>query len=134
MISSQSFPLHFFHSKPTSWPPLFHIPWLADSFHSFWGRRWYQTERRLFIFSGGVPGRILFGEAGYVMGVFFASGLYHECAFYTMGHGWDTRMVVFFLMQGLGVCFERWRKTIAGRRVGGMTGRRWTFVFVALSG
>lgn len=113
--------------SPSLWPPLFDNPWISDSLHDFWGRRWHQTMRQTFLIIGGYPGRLIAGELGFVMGIFLVSGLYHEYGFYTIGRGWDNRMVLFFVFQGFGVILERLWKVVTGRRVGGLFGTLWVY-------
>lgn len=113
--------------SPLSWPPVVGHPWLADSMHRFWAREWHQLLRRTFIIYGGIPGRWLGGNLGMLLGTFLASGLFHECAMYSMGRGCDPSAIIFFAMQGPVLLLERlWRKT-TGRRVRGIYGRLWVY-------
>ena len=114
-------------SLPSSWPPILDDPWSSDSLHVFWSKRWHQLLRRTFMVYGGYPGKWLFGNFGMVQGVFIASGLYHECALYTMGRGFDHRVTLFFAMQApLLVCEKLWQK-MTGRKVVGPFGRLWVY-------
>ena len=68
------------------------------------------------------------------IGTFLASGFFHECTILAMGHEWDSRVPLFFLMQGGSVIGERiWRKT-TGRRVGGFLGRMWVYFDIIILG
>ncbi|KAI0043453.1 hypothetical protein FA95DRAFT_1563311 [Auriscalpium vulgare] len=112
---------------PSAWPPVMDNPWAAESLHDFWAKRWHQLLRQTFLVYGGIPGRKLAGNVGLVLGTFFASGLYHECTMYAMGRGWDSRVPVFFLLQGGAVIGERVWRRVTGRRVGGFLGRLWVY-------
>jgi len=116
-----------FDSSPKSWPPVTDDPWSANSMHTLWGKHWHQLLRQTFLVLGGYPGRWLAGDIGMLFGVFIASGLFHECAMYSMGRGFDHNVSLFFTMQGPIMIFERlWRK-VTGRRVGGWPGRLWVY-------
>ena len=56
--------------------------------------------------------------------------LYHEAAIYTLGRGFDVRVVLFFFLQGEAVLLERLWKKVTGKRVGGAIGKLWTYVIV----
>jgi len=117
----------FFESSPSSWPPVVDHPWGADSMHAFWSMHWHQLLRRTFMVFGGYPGKWLAGNTGMVLGAFVASGLFHECAMYSMARGFDHRGVTFFAIQGPFLIGERlWRK-VSGRRVAGWSGRLWVY-------
>ncbi|KAG5648358.1 hypothetical protein DXG03_004930 [Asterophora parasitica] len=100
-----------FDSAPTSWPPVVDDPWSADSMHTLWAKRWHQLLRQTFLVLGGYPGKWLAGDFGMLFGTFIASGLFHECAMYSMGRGFDHTVSLFFTMQGPILVLERmWRK------------------------
>ncbi|VDB91438.1 unnamed protein product [Peniophora sp. CBMAI 1063] len=120
--------------SPTSWPPVLDAPWAAESLHDFWARRWHQLLRQTFYIWGGRPGRALFGNIGLVLGTFLASGLFHECSMYAMGKGWDTRVPVFFLLQGGSVIGERIWRRVTGRRVDGILGTAWVYFDIGILG
>ncbi|KAI0056101.1 hypothetical protein BV25DRAFT_1832567 [Artomyces pyxidatus] len=117
----------FLGHSPTSWPPVMDNPWAAESLHDFWAKRWHQLLRQTFLVYGGIPGRMLAGNVGLVLGTFLASGLYHECTIYAMGRDWDSRVPLFFLVQGGAVIGERVWRRMTGRRVGGFLGRLWVY-------
>ena len=122
-----------FDSLPTSWPPVMGNPWSADSMHRFWSKEWHQLLRQTFMVYGGYPGKWLAGDLGMLFGAFLASGLFHECAMYSMNRGFDSSVILFFGAQGPVLILERlWRK-FTGRRVGGTNGRLWVYfiLFVA---
>jgi hypothetical protein len=120
--------------SPTSWPPVLDSPWFAQSLHDFWAKRWHQLLRQTFLIFGGRPGAAIGGNVGLVLGTFLASGLFHECSMYAMGRGWDSRVPVFFVLQGCSVIGERiWRK-VTGRRVDGLLGTLWVYFDIVILG
>ena len=124
----------FLGHSPTAWPPIMDNPWISNSLHEFWAKRWHQTLRQTFLVFGGIPGRAIAGDLGLIFGTFLASGLYHECSIYAMGRGWDSRVPFFFVLQALALVGERvWRK-VTGRRVGGFFGRLWVYFDVIVLG
>jgi len=116
-----------FHSAPSSWPPIMDNPWISDSMHVFWARRWHQTLRQTFMVFGGYPGKVLFGNLGLVFGMFVASGMFHECSMHTMARGWDWTVPLFFAAQGPLLLGERVWRRVTGRRVGGWPGMVWVY-------
>ncbi|TCD65574.1 hypothetical protein EIP91_002495 [Steccherinum ochraceum] len=116
--------------EPNDWPPHIGSFWSADSLHDLWARQWHQNLRRMFLIFGGFPGQWLAGKFGMVMGTFLASGLYHESGLYLTDRGFDQRVLVFFLLNGLGVSLEWAFYKLAGRKVSGVLGRAWTWVFI----
>lgn len=120
--------------EPSSWPPILDNPWISHSLHEFWAKRWHQLLRQTFLVFGGYPGQFLFGKLGLVVGTFIASGLYHECAMYAMGRGWDWRVITFFAFQGVAVILERVWRVVTGRRVGGWPGRIWVYFCIFVMG
>lgn len=122
-----------FDSSPLSWPPVMDNPWSADSMHSFWAKHWHQLLRQTFLVFGGYPGQWIAGQYGMVFGAFIASGLFHECAMYSMKRGFDHSATVFFALQGPILVGERLWRRVTGRRVSGWIGRLWVYfvMFVA---
>ncbi|KAI0781161.1 membrane bound O-acyl transferase family-domain-containing protein [Trametes elegans] len=116
--------------SPAAWPPIFGNPLEAHSLHDFWGRTWHQAFRHTFLILGGLPGRRVAGSAGMVLGCFLASGLCHEFGMAAAGKKFDTRVLAFFLLQGLGILLEKTFKALSGKRVGGLFGFAWTALFV----
>jgi len=119
---------------PTSWPPVLDNPWISTSLNEFWAKRWHQLLRQTFIVMGGIPGKVLAGRVGMVLGTFLASGLYHECASIAMGRNWDNRVVIFFAMQGVFVILERVWRQVTGKRVGGWPGLIWVYFDIMVLG
>ena len=135
------FLLHFgiFHLLALIWQnfgvnaqPLMRAPVLATSLAEFWGKRWNSA------FSDLARGNILkrggrrFGVGGTMLPVFAVSGLLHELVISIpagAGYGLPT---LYFLVQGIGLLFERSR---TGRSLGlqrGFTG--WCFTLVIAAG
>ena len=123
-----------FDSPPSSWPPVMDDPWRADSMHIFWAKRWHQMLRQTFLVLGGYPGKRIAGNLGTLFGTFIASGLFHECAMYSMGRGFDHTVLWFFALQGPILILERWQSRITGRRVGGWPGRLWVYSIMFVGG
>jgi hypothetical protein len=124
----------FLRDPPSAWPPILDDPWSSDSLHTFWAKRWHQLLRRTFVVLGGYPGKFIAGNIGAVLGTFIASGLFHESTMYAMGRGFDSRVPVFFAMQGPLLVLERvWRMT-TGRMVGGWPGRLWVYFVIFVLG
>jgi hypothetical protein len=120
--------------SPSAWPPVMDNPWAAQSLHEFWARRWHQLFRQTFLVFGGIPGRKIGGDVGLVLGTFLASGLFHECTILAMGREWDSRVPLFFLMQGGSVIGERIWKKVTGHRVDGFLGRLWVYFDIIILG
>lgn len=120
--------------SPSSWPPVMENPWLATSIHEFWSKRWHQLLRHTFLVYGGYPGYFFLGRTGLLLGTFLALGLYHECAMYTMGRGWDIRPIIFFELQAIAVMLEKVWRRMAGKRVGGWPGIVWVYFCIMVLG
>lgn len=119
---------------PSAWPPVMDNPWASQSLHEFWAKRWHQLFRQTFLVFGGIPGRKIGGDVGLVLGTFLASGLFHECTILAMGCKWDSRVPLFFLLQGGSVIGERVWKKVTGRRVDGLLGRLWVYFDIMILG
>lgn len=113
-------------------PPIMQKPANSTSLSEFWGKRWNLGFRQLsyeFVFR---PLRVPLGVAIASMCVFVASGLIHDLVISvpaSAGYGLPTG---YFVLQGLGVLFERSR---AGHTLGlgrGVTG--WIFMVVVTAG
>jgi len=120
--------------SPSAWPPVMDNPWASQSLHEFWAKRWHQLFRQTFLVFGGIPGRKIGGDVGLVLGTFLASGLFHECSILAMGCKWDSRVPLFFLLQGGSVIGERVWKKMTGRRVNGLLGRMWVYFDIMILG
>ena len=120
---------------PAQWPPLFDAPWRATSLSDFWGRRWHQFFRHIFLTLGGHPLSFVLGRAGIVIGAFLASAVIHYITLVVL----DTQaeiwwMLLGFGMMGPGILAERVFHRLTGKRVGGVVGWVWTMAWVLLWG
>ena len=120
---------------PAQWPPLFDAPWRATSLGDFWGRRWHQFFRRIFVFLGGYPFSFVLGRTGIVIGTFLASALWHQIALMPLnGRAEIWWMLLGFGMMGPGILAERAFHRLTGKRVGGVAGWVWTMSWLLLWG
>lgn len=129
--------LHFgtFHILSLLWRsagvdarPIMQAPLSATSLSDFWGRRWNLGFRQLtyrLIFqpvrnrSGVVPATLL---------SFFASGVIHDLVISFPARGGYGLPTCYFVLQGLGVLFER---SMKGKRLGLSSGiRGWLFAAI----
>ena len=120
----------FFRQSAWQWPPVFDRPWTSTSITDFWGFRWHQLFRHVFVAFGSQPGWALLGRPGALMGAFAVSGVLHDLAVWGLGRGTEFSTVGgFFLLMGVGAALERGFKQVTGRRVGGIWGWAWTMVW-----
>ncbi|KAI6046704.1 membrane bound O-acyl transferase family-domain-containing protein [Pisolithus marmoratus] len=120
---------------PAQWPPVFDEPWKATSLHDFWGYRWHQIMRRLFIVLGGWPLGFVFGRVGYLFGAFLVSGIYHIVSVAVLNRSVEWWCMVFsFEMMAVGVIIEHVFTKMTGKRVGGWVGNAWTIAWLLLWG
>jgi hypothetical protein len=101
--------------------------------HKFWSKEWHQLLRQTFLVFGGYPGKWLAGDIGLLLGTFLASGLFHECAMYSMGRGFDHSATLFFAAQGPVLVLERLWKKVIGRTVQGTAGRLWVYFIMFIA-
>jgi hypothetical protein len=126
--------LHFgtFHILSLLWrfagvdaPPIMQAPLSATSLSDFWGRRWNLGFRQLthrLIFH---PMRTRSGALAATLLSFFASGVIHELVISLPASGGYGLPTCYFVLQGLGVLFER---SLPGKRLGLSSGPRgWLF-------
>ncbi|MFY9531753.1 MAG: membrane bound O-acyl transferase family-domain-containing protein [Candidatus Acidiferrales bacterium] len=129
--------LHFgtFHLLALAWQsagidarPIMRSPLSATSLSDFWGRRWNLGFRQLthrLIFE---PARTRAGVVAAILLSFFASGLIHDLVISFPAGGGYGSPTGYFVLQGLGVLFER---SALGKRVGFGSGvRGWLFVAI----
>ena len=120
---------------PAQWPPVFDAPWRATSLSDFWGRRWHQLLRHMFLVLGGHPLSFVLGRTGTVIGAFLASAVVHHFVTVVLNNKvgfW--RMLLGFGMMGPGILAERAFYQLTGRRVGGVVGWFWTMSWLLLWG
>ena len=124
-----------FGQEPGQWPPAFDAPWRATSMSQFWGRRWHQFCRRMFLVQGGYPLSFLLGRAGLVVGAFLSSAVTHHVAMVMLNNQLELwKLHVGFGMMGPVVLAEIAYKRLTGRKVGGVAGWIWTMVWLLLLG
>jgi D-alanyl-lipoteichoic acid acyltransferase DltB (MBOAT superfamily) len=129
--------LHFgtFHILSLAWrsagvdaPPIMQAPLSATSLSDFWGRRWNLGFRHLthrFIFT---PVRIRGGVVPAILMSFLASGVIHDLVISLPARGGYGLPTGYFVLQGLGVLFER---SSLGKRFGLSFGiRGWLFAVI----
>jgi hypothetical protein len=129
--------LHFgtFHLIALAWQalgvnaqPIMKSPASATSLSEFWGKRWNLGFRQLthgFVFE---PIRKRAGTALALLAAFVASGVIHDFVISLPARGGYGLPTGYFLLQGIGVLFER---SGLGRRLGIQSGfRGWLFVLV----
>ena len=110
------FVLHFglFHLLSCAWlsagiaaVPVMNWPMLSANVSEFWGRRWNLAFRDLthrFLF---VPCKRILGPAGALFIGFVVSGLVHDLVIsWPSGGGWGLP-TLYFVVQGVGLLFER---------------------------
>ena len=123
-----------FGQEPGQWPPAFDAPWRATSISEFWGRRWHQFYRRMFLVQGGYPLSFL-GRVGFVVGAFLSSAVMHHVAMVILNDQLDLwRLHVGFGMMAPVVLAENAFKRLTGRKVGGVAGWIWAMVWLLLLG
>ncbi len=111
--------------------PIMNSPALATSLTNFWGARWNLAVHKLAQELVFEPLLHRLGLAGATLMTFLASGLAHELITSLPARGGYGLPTAYFVLQSLGVFFER---SNLGRRLGfgrGITGRVFTFIFTA---
>ena len=131
--------LHFgaFHILSLIWQsqgvdarPIMQAPLSATSLSDFWGRRWNLGFRQLthrLIFQ---PIRARSGMVSAILLSFFASGVIHDLVISLPARGGYGLPTGYFVLQGLGVLFER---SSMGKQFGLSSGfRGWLFAVVCV--
>ena len=120
---------------PAQWPPGFDSPWRATSLADFWGCRWHQWLRHIFLVQAGYPLSFLFDRAGLVVGAFLSSAVFHYIGVYSVDSTSEPwRMLVGFGMMAPGILAERTFTQLTGRKVCGLAGWVWTMTWLVLWG
>ncbi|KAF8135102.1 hypothetical protein EV363DRAFT_1322500 [Boletus edulis] len=129
------FGILFLGQDSAQWPPAFDSPWFATSLSDFWGRKWHQFLRQMFLLLGGYPLSFVLGRTGTVIGAFLASALYHQIYLLSLGGHPELRWnLVGFGMMAPGILAERTFRRLTGRRVGGVVGWVWTMAWLLVWG
>ncbi|KAL1676098.1 hypothetical protein EV122DRAFT_217159 [Schizophyllum commune] len=124
---------------PARWPPLFDEPWTATSLHELWAERWHQWFRHSFSVLGATPARAVgnrlggrtVGRLAGLLGGFAVSVILHTVGLWGLGRGGDPyRVGVFFMMMAVGMIVEELYRMVTGRRVSGLVGWLWTWVWI----
>ncbi|KAF8552918.1 hypothetical protein OG21DRAFT_1464965 [Imleria badia] len=119
---------------PAQWPPAFDAPWRATSLSNFWGHRWHQFLRHIFLIAA-YPLSLVLGRAGIIIGTFLASVLWHHISLITLDSQVEVWWMLFgFGMMAPGILAERAFHQVTGRRVGGVLGWVWTMMWLLLWG
>jgi len=117
------------------WPPGFDSPWRSTSLSEFWGRRWHQWLRHIFLVQAGHPLSFIFGRVGLVIGAFLSSAVYHHVGLNSLDSTSELwRMLLGFGMMAPGMFAERTFKQLTGRKVCGLAGWVWTMTWLVLWG
>jgi Membrane bound O-acyl transferase family len=124
-----------FQQQSWQWPRLSHRFWLSTSIQEFWGFRWHQFYRHLFIVFGARPGGAFLGKPGALVGAFTASAILHHLGVWGLGNG--TALITtggFFLLMCLGTLAEGAFKKVTGLQVKGWAGWSWTMLWTLVWG
>jgi hypothetical protein len=117
------------------WPCIANQPWMSTSVTEFWGRRWHQIFRHLFVVYGSRPGKKIAGWYGSIMGAYIVSAIMHVWGLWGLGRGTEfTHTGGFFLMIGFASIMERKWKLWTGRDVAGVPGALWTAIWQLIWG
>lgn len=112
--------------------PIMQSPATSCSLGEFWGRRWNLGFRQLSHELVFRPLYLRIGLPAATLLVFFVSGLIHELVISVPARGGYGLPTAYFVLQGLGMIFERSR---AGRFLGLARGvRGWAFTTVITAG
>ncbi|KAF8328075.1 uncharacterized protein EI90DRAFT_2974508 [Cantharellus anzutake] len=112
-------------TSPEAWPPMFNMPFFADSIADFWGNRWHYLLRQTFgsllsVFSSASDGRAMnprrlaFHRGKNVVIVFIFSTLLHLIIMDRVPIDarrphtkfWDVSIISFYLAQPIGIILE----------------------------
>jgi hypothetical protein len=117
------------------WPRIANRPWMSTSVTEFWGKRWHQFFRHIFVVYGSHPGRKIAGWYGSIMGAYIVSAVMHVLGLWGLGRGTEfTHTGGFFVMVGLASILERKWKLWTGKEVAGVPGMLWGAIWQLIWG
>jgi len=117
------------------WPRIANRPWMSTSVTEFWGKRWHQFFRHLFVVYGSRPGGKIAGWYGSIMGAYIVTAIMHVWGLWGLGRGTEfTHTGGFFIMVGLATIMERQWKLWTGKAVTGVPGTLWATVWQLIWG
>jgi D-alanyl-lipoteichoic acid acyltransferase DltB (MBOAT superfamily) len=87
--------------------PVMNAPVISGSLSEFWGRRWNTAFNRIAHDFFWLPIKRWLGVAGATLVTFAISGIIHELVISVPARGGYGLPTMYFLIQGLGVVFER---------------------------
>ncbi|KAI0294026.1 hypothetical protein B0F90DRAFT_1811747 [Multifurca ochricompacta] len=119
----------------SQWPRIANRPWLSMSVTEFWGKRWHQFFRHIFVVYGSRPGGKVAGWYGSIIGAYVVTAIMHVLGLWGLGRGTEfTHTGGFFIMIGLASVFERQWKLWTGKPVTGLSGTVWAMVWQLIWG
>ncbi|PBK90254.1 hypothetical protein ARMGADRAFT_969554 [Armillaria gallica] len=121
-----------FWQPPSEWPPLYDNVFCSTSLAQFWGHRYHQLFRQTF---SGPLALLPLPEYVQLFGAFLMSGVFHCFGVWGYGNGahwWP--MGGFFVVNALGIGLENVWSYVFGTKVGGMAGKVWTVLWLAVWG
>jgi hypothetical protein len=108
---------------------------MSTSVTEFWGKRWHQFFRHLFVVYGSRPGGKIAGWYGSIMGAYIVTAIMHVWGLWGLGRGTEfTHTGGFFIMVGLATIMERQWKLWTGKAVTGVPGTLWATVWQLIWG
>jgi Membrane bound O-acyl transferase family len=117
------------------WPRIANRPWMSTSVTEFWGKRWHQFFRHLFVVYGSKPGGRIAGWYGSIMGAYLISAIMHVLGLWGLGRGTEFKNTGgFFIMLGLASILERQWKLWTGKAVSGLPGTLWAVAWQLIWG
>jgi membrane bound O-acyltransferase family protein len=117
------------------WPRISDRPWMSTSVTEFWGKRWHQFFRHLFVVYGARPGKRIAGWYGSIMGAYVVSAIMHVLGLWGLGRGTEfTHTGGFFVMIGFASILERKWKQWTGKDVAGVFGMLWAAMWQMIWG
>jgi hypothetical protein len=108
------------------WLRIANRPWMSTSVTEFWGKRWHQFFRHLFVVYGSRPGREIAGWYGSIRGAYVVSAIMHVLGLWGLGRSTEfTHTGRFFIVVGLPFPLERMWVAWTGKEVAGVSWALW---------